>query len=408
MANPYINTPAMTDASIASTNPEIIVLERRKKMAELLAAQGAEGQPQGQMVSGYYVAPSWAQRLNPVLSGIIGQSQLRDIESEQSALAEALRKKEGEDLANFYKNLYGQAGTADVIPQGQTLRDDEGNLTYGAQAGTAAVPANPQAAFEIATKTSSPLVRAQLAEMLKGQKVGEGEKVYSYNPMTGKREVVAEGGEKFQRPIEVNTGNGTQLLDARTLKPMGFVPKVKEAGADVNPQEAPLRTQFLGQIQPHIQMSQAYSKITSAPDTAAGDMSKIFGFMKILDPGSTVREGEYASAEQTRGIPDNVVAAYNRAVTGKRLTTEQREKFDQAAGDLISSQKKQFDQQKQFFTNVAVSARANPANVIFDPYQGLDIKTTPAKPAAPSAAKQLNIPSTNLFNAADAIISGKK
>jgi len=323
-------------------------------------------------------------------------------------LAEALRKKEGEDLANFYKNLYGQAGTADVVPQGQTLRDDEGNLTYGAQAGMAAVPANPQAAFEIATKTSSPLVRAQLAEMLKGQKIGEGEKITRFNPMTGKNEVVAEGGEKFQRPIEVNTGNGTQLLDARTLKPVGFVPKVKGEGEAVNPQEAPLRTQFLGQIQPHIQISQAYGKITSAPDTAAGDMSKIFGFMKILDPGSTVREGEYASAEQTRGIPENVVAAYNRALTGKRLTTEQRDKFDQAAGDLVSSQKKQFDQQKQFFTNVALNAKANPSNVIFDPYQGLELKTTPAKPASPNAAQQLNIPSANLFKNADAIISGNK
>jgi hypothetical protein len=137
-------------------------------------------------------------------------------------------------------------------------------------------------------------------------------------------------------------------------------------------------------------------------------MSKIFGFMKILDPGSTVREGEYASAEQTRGIPEAVVAQYNKAVSGKRLTTEQREKFDQAAGDLVTSQKKQFDQQKQFFTNIATNARANPANVIFDPYQGLDIKTTPPKATPPTVNQQLNIPSANLFNAADAIISGKK
>ena len=130
--------------------------------------------------------------------------------------------------------------------------------------------------------------------------------------------------------------------------------------------------------------------------------------MKILDPGSTVREGEYASAEQTRGIPEAVVAQYNKAVSGRRLTAEQREKFDQAAGDLVLSQQKQFNQQKQFFTDVALSAKANPNNVIFDPYQGLEIKTTPAKPLPPNVNKQLNIPSTNLFNAADAIISGKK
>jgi hypothetical protein len=188
---------------------------------------------------------------------------------------------------------------------------------------------------------------------------------------------------------------------------MGFVPKVKEAGEGVNSQEAPLRTQFLGQIQPHIQISQAYGKIASAPDTAAGDMSKIFGFMKILDPGSTVREGEYASAEQTRGIPEAVVAQYNKAISGKRLTTEQRDRFDQAAGDLVASQKSQLDQQKKFFTNVALNAKANPSNVIFDPYEGLNIKTTPPKAAPPSVNKQLNIPSANLFKAADEIV-GKK
>lgn len=402
MANPYIKTPEMTDASIASTNPEILGLERRKKMAELLAAQGAEGQPQGQMVSGYYVAPSWAQRLNPILNSMIGQSQLRDVENEQAALAQQIRKQEAQDLAKFFELNYGGKEIPAEAQAGPM--PDGGNIPIG----TVLSQANPKAAFEFGIESNSPLVRAQLAEMLREKKLSEGEKITRYNPVTGKSEIVAEGGEKFQRPIEVNTGNGTQLLDARTLKPMGFVPKVKEAGADVNPQEAPLRTQFLGQIQPHIQISQAYGKITSAPDTAAGDMSKIFGFMKILDPGSTVREGEYASAEQTRGIPEAIVQQYNKAVSGKRLTTEQREKFDQAAGDLVTSQKKQFDQQKQFFTNVATNARANPANVIFDPYAGLDIKTTPAKPAAPSAAKQLNIPSANLFNAADAIISGKK
>jgi hypothetical protein len=195
---------------------------------------------------------------------------------------------------------------------------------------------------------------------------------------------VASGNKKFIKPLEIPTGNGTLLLDAESFEKKGFVPKVQAAGENVNPQEAPLRNKFLDQIQPHIQITQAYGKITSAPDTAAGDMSKIFGFMKILDPGSTVREGEYASAEQTRGIPEAVVAQYNRAVTGKRLTTEQRERFDQAAGDLVNSQKKQFDQQKDFFTSVATNARANPANIIYDPYKGLEIKTTPLKPLEPT------------------------
>ena len=38
------------------------------------------------------------------------------------------------------------------------------------------------------------------------------------------------------------------------------------------------------------------------PD-AAGDMALIFSYMKMLDPNSTVREGEYATAQDAGSIP---------------------------------------------------------------------------------------------------------
>jgi len=107
-------------------------------------------------------------------------------------------------------------------------------------------------------------------------------------------------------------------------------------------------------------------------------MSKIFGYMKILDPGSTVREGEYASAENARGIPDAIRAQYNKVVEGTRLTADQRNKFDQAAGALINSQKTQFETLKTFYSDAALRQNANPKNVIYDPFEGLDIKTPPA------------------------------
>lgn len=61
----------------------------------------------------------------------------------------------------------------------------------------------------------------------------------------------------------------------------------------------------------------------------ANDMALIFGYMKLLDPGSTVREGEYATAANTRNIPDDVVMRYNKAVDSKAatLTPQQRAQF---------------------------------------------------------------------------------
>lgn len=66
-------------------------------------------------------------------------------------------------------------------------------------------------------------------------------------------------------------------------------------------------------------------------DSAQGDISLVYGFMKMLDPTSVVREGEFATAQNSGGIPDTVVNAYNRAISGERLTPDQRKQFVQAA-----------------------------------------------------------------------------
>jgi hypothetical protein len=77
----------------------------------------------------------------------------------------------------------------------------------------------------------------------------------------------------------------------------------------------------------------AYEKVrTSAQlSTAQGDIGLVYGFMKMLDPTSVVREGEFATAQNSGGISDTVYNIYNKALSGKRLTEEQRQQFVQAA-----------------------------------------------------------------------------
>lgn len=89
----------------------------------------------------------------------------------------------------------------------------------------------------------------------------------------------------------------------------------------------------------------AYKKITTAPETAAGDMAMIFNYMKLLDPGSTVREGEFASAQQAAGVPSRVLNLYNRALSGERLTPEQREDFRKTGESAFVAQRESADQQ---------------------------------------------------------------
>jgi len=76
-----------------------------------------------------------------------------------------------------------------------------------------------------------------------------------------------------------------------------------------------------------IQISTAFDRIATAGNTPAGDISMIFAFMKMLDPGSTVREGEFATAQNATGIPGRVQAAYNKAIGGTGLTPTLRADF---------------------------------------------------------------------------------
>lgn len=79
----------------------------------------------------------------------------------------------------------------------------------------------------------------------------------------------------------------------------------------------------------YVTVRNAYQQVKGAaskPD-AAGDLSLIFGYMKMLDPNSVVRETEFANAQNAAGIPGQIRNAWNRALTGERLNPKQREQF---------------------------------------------------------------------------------
>ena len=82
----------------------------------------------------------------------------------------------------------------------------------------------------------------------------------------------------------------------------------------------------------------------------ATDIALITGFMKMNDPGSTVREGEFATAASAGSANEKFVNLYNGLVNGQRLTDEQRSYFVNSAGrlyqahaDLYGSLRGQYD-----------------------------------------------------------------
>jgi hypothetical protein len=82
----------LTDQALLAQNSELQDLSRQRKLAEMLTSKAFE-QPQGQMISGHYVKPSWTQQLAPLVSGIAGQAMGENLDKKQLAMAEALKTK---------------------------------------------------------------------------------------------------------------------------------------------------------------------------------------------------------------------------------------------------------------------------------------------------------------------------
>lgn len=75
-----------------------------------------------------------------------------------------------------------------------------------------------------------------------------------------------------------------------------------------------------------------------ADPTPAGDLNLIYGYMKMLDPGSTVREGEFATAQNAGSAFQKIGAQYNKVISGQRLTKQQRQDFYNSAKGLYQGQ----------------------------------------------------------------------
>jgi len=130
------------------------------------------------------------------------------------------------------------------------------------------------------------------------------------------------------------------------------------------------RKEFTGlkSVKDFSDVSSAYSRvINSASDpSAAGDLALIFNFMKVLDPGSVVREGEFATAQNAGGVDQRIRSLYNRVVDGTRLTVPQRADFVDRATRLYGGAETQYKSIAQQYADFATEAGLDPNLVIPD------------------------------------------
>jgi hypothetical protein len=108
-----------------------------------------------------------------------------------------------------------------------------------------------------------------------------------------------------------------------------------------------LRKEFnnLQQVKDYKTVKNMYQTVQNSANlwTAAWDLSLIFSYMKILDPNSTVREWEFANAQNAWGIQDKIRNAYNKAMKGTRLSDRQRTDFSNTSKTLYKWYEKTYN-----------------------------------------------------------------
>jgi len=86
-----------------------------------------------------------------------------------------------------------------------------------------------------------------------------------------------------------------------------------------------------------MQAAREQVRIAIDQETPISDTAAATKIMKLLDPGSVVRETELAMAMQASGMLDRLTNYVNMKISGKKLTPEQRQDFLQLADGLLDA-----------------------------------------------------------------------
>lgn len=212
---------------------------------------------------------------------------------------------------------------------------------------------------------------------------------------------IAEAKAKFAEARE--------KLEVDKLKPkLGGPAKPALSFKDTLSAEGKLRDDFTQIYKPITDQTFAIERLRASEDSAAGDLALIFNYMKMLDPGSAVREGEFANAQNATGIPDKIRNLFNKAQTGERLGPAQRAEFRGQAEKLYKPYKAQGDRLKSAYTTEAKRNGFDPAAILLAAPQEEEPKAAAQPGVVMTPAAPTKSGGVDNFSAADAILSGGK
>lgn len=134
------------------------------------------------------------------------------------------------------------------------------------------------------------------------------------------------------------------------------------------------------------------SAIRAATDTTgASDMALVFNYMKMLDPGSTVREGEFAAAAQSGGYGPRIQNIVQNIANGKILTPEQRMEFVSTAEKLYGETLGNLNDTNERYRSIAEANKVDPSRVLIEGEQYEPLQLGQTKQVTTSDGKPATI-----------------
>lgn len=314
--------------------PTMDDVQAKKQLAQLLMSQ--VGQPnQGAVASG-----------SPLLAAIAPFMQALAARKAQGSAREAEQGLMGQRQSELARIMAAGQGTP--AQPGQPFIDEQaqfmGQPSPEGLKATPDIPGHPggrEALIRAMTESTMPEFQTMgLGAMLDPGKQSEG---FTLTP--GQARFDAAG-----RPI--------------AMLPKDMAEENKQSFDDA----AKLRGEFINQSKDFKQVRDSYERIYESAQnpSAAGDLALIFNYMKMLDPGSTVREGEFANAQNAAGIPERVAAMYNNVIKGERLTDNTRNDFLSRSDAMYEAQLRGQAQLEDTYKGLASGSGFNPNSVIID------------------------------------------
>lgn len=173
--------------------------------------------------------------------------------------------------------------------------------------------------------------------------------------------------------VEYITGAPLAGSGEAGMKQVGKYNEAKAVKVNVGKDESFAREQDLRKEFTALPIYKAYTEVQQSWDqistalknpSPANDLVAATKFMKLLDPGSVVRESELGMAMAATGLVDRMQNYYSLMLKGEKLTPKQRQDFFKSAEALYKVANQRYSTAADQYRGLASGYNLRPGNVV--------------------------------------------